>query len=186
MSVAISQAPKKPPSSNLPRRTASECLDSTTFMIGRAYYNYVLLLEDLLLELGLERHISPGMGNILFALYEQDDRIIRDLAARVRLSSSTMTAILERMHKAGLIERRRDDGDGRAVRVRLTPLAHSIAPKCWKVVERLNEVIHAGMTPREIEQLKFGLERMVENLRVRGLRVKSGSFEKHGTCKEEK
>src|SRR5580698_7078261 len=85
----------------------SQATDAITFYIGRAYYNYVGLVERRLADAALDKHISPGMGHVLFALFERDGRIIKDLAAQVKLSYSTMTGLLSRMERAGLIECRK-------------------------------------------------------------------------------
>ena len=50
-----------------------------SFYLGRAYYAYVGLLERVLANHDLDGHLRPGMGHVLFALFEQDDCIIRDL-----------------------------------------------------------------------------------------------------------
>ena len=44
---------------------------------GRAYYTYVGLLEKMLAEAGLKKHVQPGMGHILFVLFADDDLTIR-------------------------------------------------------------------------------------------------------------
>ena len=86
-------------------------LDTVTFFIGRAYYNYVGMLERLLVEEGLYNLVRPGMGHILFVLFQTDDCIIKEISKRVQLSSSTMTGLLDRMVRAGLVTKRRDDAD---------------------------------------------------------------------------
>lgn len=144
-------------------RTAA--LDELFFHIGRAYYNYKLLLERTLRGLGLDRLVSPGMGHLLFTLFEEDDCIIRELVDRTRLSFPTITMMLRKMEKAGLVTARRDPEDGRAMRIRLTPLGRSIESRCWKVVERIHGVIEAGLSPREAAVAKKALTRMVENMR---------------------
>jgi DNA-binding MarR family transcriptional regulator len=146
-------------------RARTAPLEELSFWIGRAYYNYKLLLERTLRGLGLDRHVSPGMGHILFTLFEEDGCILRDIAAKTRLSSPTITVMLRRMEKAGLVEMRRDEQDGRAVRVRLSALGHSIETRCWRALARLNAVLGRGLASREIELAKRTLARMVENMR---------------------
>lgn len=133
--------------------------------IGRAYYNYKLLLERTLLRHGLDRHVSAGMGHVLFTLFENDDCIMRDIAAATELSLPTVTVVLQRMKKTGLVELRRDPDDGRAVRVRLTALGRLIEPRCWKVVDALDAVLQDGLSARESAVAKRALARMVENMR---------------------
>jgi DNA-binding MarR family transcriptional regulator len=146
-------------------KAPSAALEEVWSYIGRAYYNYRLLLERTLRELGLDRHVSPGMGHILFTLFAQDDCIIREIAEKTRLSFPTITVVLRRMEKAGLVAMRRDPDDGRAVRVTLTGLGRSIEPRCWKAVDRLNGVLEEGLSPREVAGAKRALARMIENMR---------------------
>jgi len=141
-------------------------LDEIAWHIGRAYYAYVGLLEQILAETGLDRHLRPGMGHILFALFEQDGRSIKEIAARTQLSGSTLTGMLTRMEKAGVIGRRRDDEDGRVIRVRLTPLGRSLEPRCRQVVGTLGEVFHAGMGTKDALLAKRLLRRLTEAMRT--------------------
>lgn len=140
-------------------------LEELSFYIGRAYYNYKLLLERTLRDLGLDRLVSPGMGHLLFALFDEDDCIIRDLAERTRLSFPTLTQMLRKMEASGLVRTRRDPEDGRAVRVRLTPLGRSIEPRCRKVLVRLNAVLESGLSRKDVVRSKKALARMIENMR---------------------
>jgi DNA-binding MarR family transcriptional regulator len=141
-------------------------LEHIIWDIGRTYYAYIGLLEQLLAETGLDRHIRPGMGSILFALFEEDGRSIKEIAARVRLSGSTLTGLLTRMEHGGLIERRRDEGDRRLVRVRLTPLGRSLRPRCHAVVQALDEIIREGMGDQGARDAKRLLLRLTEVLRT--------------------
>ena len=140
-------------------------LEELSFTIGRAYYNYKLLLERSLRGLGLDRLVSPGMGHLLFALFEEDDCIIRDLAEKTRLSFPTLTQMLRKMEASGLVRSRRDPDDGRAVRIRLTPLGRSIEPRCRKVLARLNAVLESGLSRNDVVRSKKALARMIENMR---------------------
>jgi DNA-binding MarR family transcriptional regulator len=146
-------------------RAAPPALDQLWSYIGRAYYNYKLLLERTLRELELDGTVSPGMGHILFTLFEREGCIIREIAEKTRLSFPTITVVLQRMKKAGLVELRPDPDDGRAVRVRLSELGRSIEPRCWRVVRRLNAVLEKGLSRKDVAVAKRALARMVENMR---------------------
>ncbi len=147
-------------------RSADDPLDQIVWYIGRAYYAYVGLLERVLAETGMDRHVRPGMGHILFALFEEDGRSIKEIAARTQLSGSTLTGMLARMVSAGLVERRRDEKDGRVVRVRLTDLGRSLEPGCRLVVQKLGEILRAGMAEEDLRQARRLLRRLTETLRA--------------------
>ena len=146
-------------------RPRAAALEELSFWIGRAYYNYKRLLERTLREQGLDRHVSAGMGHILFTLFEEDGGILRDIAAKTRLAAPTITVMLRRMEKAGLVELTPDEKDGRAVRVRLSTLGRSIEARCWQALARLNAVLEEGLTPKDVGLAKRALARMVGNMR---------------------
>lgn len=140
-------------------------LDNLIWYLGRAYFTYVGLLERILSEAGLDRHVRPGMGHILFTLFARDDCSIKDIAARSQLACSTLTGLLARMEDNGLIERRRDEQDGRVVRVRLTPLGRSLEPRCMAVVARFDRLFAQGMGAPAVAQTQNLLQRMIETMR---------------------
>lgn len=151
--------------SDLGLPSGEEVINEISFYVGRVYYNYVGLLGRILAETGLDNHLSPGMGHVLFVLFKKDDRIIKEVAESTHLSFSTLTGMLTRMENAGVIERRRDKDDGRAMRVRLTSLGRSLKPRCYSVLDRLNNVLQSGMSNDEIETLKRLQAQMIESMR---------------------
>lgn len=58
---------------------------------------------------------------VLLALWEQDDRTVKQLADMLRLDHGTLTPLLRRMETRGLLTRRRSADDERFVRIGLTP-----------------------------------------------------------------
>jgi DNA-binding MarR family transcriptional regulator len=146
-----------------PRRPTS--LDELVFAVSRAYYAYVGRLEAVLAELDLDEHVRPGMGHVLFALFEADDVIIKNLVARTRLAPSSLGRLLVQMEQGGLITRRKCEADGRAVRARLTPLARSLEGKCRLALRRIKLAAEAGFEPHELAAAKKAVERMSDNLR---------------------
>ena len=57
--------------------------------------------------------VTPPQLFVLSCLGKQDGQQPRDLADQVCLDSSSMTGLLDRVEKAGLIERRADPADRR-------------------------------------------------------------------------
>jgi MarR family transcriptional regulator, organic hydroperoxide resistance regulator len=142
-----------------------EPLDQIAFYIGRAYYSYVGWLETLLTNSGLDAHLRPGMGQILCALYRTDNLSIKQIASRTQLSLSTLTGMLARMERAGLIDRRRDEQDGRLVRVRLTRLGRSLEADVFKVAKEVNEAFLAGLGKSEVARARRLLKRLIDIMR---------------------
>lgn len=113
--------------------------------LGRAYYAYVGLAERVLIEEGLGELVRPGMGLVLIALYERDDRTIKEISVRSQLANSTLTGLLTRMEKVGLVTRARDPGDGRLARISLTSLGRELESKCRATVQRVTMIARGGL-----------------------------------------
>jgi DNA-binding MarR family transcriptional regulator len=114
----------------------------------------------LLGEIGLCR----GQPFVLHALWEEEGIPHSVLAERLNVTPATVTNMLKRMEKAGLIERRQDEEDQRVSRAYLTDAGHEIrAPveEMWRAIERQ---AFSGFSPEECDSLCQLLIRMQENL----------------------
>jgi MarR family transcriptional regulator, organic hydroperoxide resistance regulator len=74
-------------------------------------------LDDALADLGL----SAAEINALAAFIGADEVSVRDLLAATAQRPSTLTGVLDRLERRGLIERAANPADRRSVLVRLTP-----------------------------------------------------------------
>jgi DNA-binding MarR family transcriptional regulator len=141
-----------------------EELNQIGFLLGRAYYSYIRLLEQALDETGLGEHCKPGMGSLLLALFREDDRTIGDIGRELGLARSTMTGMVARMRKAGLITEHRDAHDGRAVRIRLTPLARSLEERCHNLAQRIEALLCQGLDAQQQRRLRHALGVVTRNI----------------------
>ena len=142
----------------------SDGLEGVSFYLGRAYYRYIALVEAALREVGVADRVQPGMGHVLFTLFEDDDRLIKEIAARADVSPSTLTGILKRMEKNGLVRCRADELDGRAVRVRLTPRGKSLEKRLRDAQVRVQTIMYANLSAAEITAVKRTLARMTASM----------------------
>ena len=74
---------------------------------------------------------------VLLALWEQDDRTVKEIADVLRLDHGTLTPLLRRMENSGLLTRRRSPDDERYVHVALTPRGAGLSSHASR--------IHCGM-----------------------------------------
>jgi len=107
--------------------------------------------------------ISAAQGSILiYIAHGRGDRAA-DIARDYDYDTGSMTRMVERLVRKGLLRRVRDDNDRRVVRLRLTPagvtVAQSLPPVAVKV---LNQHLR-GFSAAEFEQLKALLRRMLAN-----------------------
>ena len=146
-------------------------LDSVIWDLGRAYFAYVGVLERVLVEYQLDHVLRPGMGLVLFTLFEQDSRTIKELAERSQLACSTLTGVLQRMEKAKLVVRTRDAQDKRLVRVTLTPQARKLERKCRQVAQRMTSLSHQSIGEKNLAKCKKYLSNMTSAYRVEEQRL---------------
>ncbi len=113
-----------------------------------------------------ERRIdtNPAQGRILFVLWQDGPLPIHELAKRVSLGKSTLTATLDRLEARGQVRRVRSAEDRRKILVELTPENQALHQLYEEVSKEITEVFYAGFTDADIARFERGLERILENL----------------------
>lgn len=81
--------------------------------------------------------VTPPQLFLLSCLQANDGQKPRDLAEQVCLDASSLTGLLDRTEKAGLIERRPDPEDRRALRIHLTEQGRKALCGLHEVVEEV-------------------------------------------------
>lgn len=84
--------------------------------------------QRVLLHRVLARHdLHPAQAMCLRVLSLEDGMSQRDIAAALEISAPTVTRLLQRMERSGLVERGTDPDDARQAAVRLTPVGVGLA-----------------------------------------------------------
>ncbi|MBI5440411.1 MAG: MarR family transcriptional regulator [Deltaproteobacteria bacterium] len=86
---------------------------------------------------------------LLIALYECDGVPVTALAEKVALDKSTLTGLLDRMERDGLVERTAAPGDRRALRIRLSAKAQALRPELTAIYEQTNSWFLSRLTDAE-------------------------------------
>lgn len=111
-------------------------------------------------RVGAEHDLSLTQLRVLGILRDRRLRITA-LADYLGLEKSTMTGLVDRAEKRGLLSRAPSATDGRAVDVFITPRGEALAgPIYGRAVELLMPLID-GLQPAERRQLQAHLERML-------------------------
>lgn len=103
---------------------------------------------------------------VLLALWEHDNRSVKDLGAALHLDSSTLSPLLKRLEAAGLVARERRSDDERSVTVRLTPDGSALRRRAAAVPARL--VCDGGLDAGELGRLRDTLVRLTAALQRQG------------------
>ena len=85
----------------------------------------------------------------------------RELGEELGLDRSTIADLVRRMESAGLLERRRDDGDRRRNALELTPLGRSELERLGPLVDRVQVELVERLDPAEEAALRRGLLRLI-------------------------
>jgi DNA-binding MarR family transcriptional regulator len=120
--------------------------------VGMAISRISIRLQELLrTELqrdGLLRDVQPGVGPILFALYQRDAQRVSEVADALGIARSTMTTIVSRLQRRGMVKVEPDPDDGRAKRLLLTAKARRLRPRLQAVAGRVEVVLCADARER--------------------------------------
>ena len=97
-----------------------EGVDPRSYAVFSAYMRTLHLHRQLMIKLMSHQDSHPGQAFCLRMLGGNDGISQRDLADAMHLSRPAVTTMMQRMERAGLIDRRPDEADRRLTRVYLT------------------------------------------------------------------
>lgn len=118
------------------------------------------LAEAELNRLGLH----AGQERVLLMLADQEEVGQSDLVSDLCVEPPTITKMLQRMEKAGLVERRPDDQDARVSRVRVTPQGKALQQPILQLWSDLEAQLLANLTMTEQLLLRRLLMQALANL----------------------
>ncbi len=119
-----------------------ECLEPH----GLAFAEYSVLR---LLQAEPKRRLSPSR-----------------LAERIVRTTGAVTKLVDRLESAGLVERRPDENDGRAVHVQLTAAGSRLANTASRSYTARRERVLTRLTEPEIQATMASLDRLIELLEI--------------------
>jgi DNA-binding MarR family transcriptional regulator len=108
--------------------------DSLHFVFSKVMRTHWHKMHELLQD----QEVYPGQPPLLFALMRKDGQSQKELAEQLQIQPATITVMLNRMVKTGLVERKQDDKDQRVSRVHLTEkgkLAHTEVRETFKAMD---------------------------------------------------
>jgi DNA-binding MarR family transcriptional regulator len=88
---------------------------------------------------------------------ENEGQKLRELAARLDLPPATVSRLVDRLVRAGLVERHADPGDRRAVKLGTTPQSREILARRRAEREAHLEACARHLTPAELDTVVAGL-----------------------------
>lgn len=115
-------------------------------------------------ELQKEELTGPQLF-ILRELFQEEPRKLGDLAKSVQLSNSTVSGIVDRLERNGMVQRKRDEQDRRVVWIGTTDFCQQMKKS---KVETMNNAFFAGLenvfTLEQIETCKEVVGTLIKHL----------------------
>ena len=139
--------------------------DSGQLGIAAALVRSAFLVNAVYAESGREHDLTPQQGQLLCVLMAQPFGMT-ELGAMLGLAKSSLTGLVDRTERNGLVRREPSVLDTRAVRVALTPRGRRLAEKFYAETCRRIDRLPAGLSDAERNELARLLGRVVLDNKV--------------------
>lgn len=139
-----------------PVRRRGGSLISKIHQISGRIFNRLLVREGI-------GEINSAQGRILFALWEMDGIPITELSGMTLLERSTLTGMLDRLERDGLVMRKPSPEDRRAILIFRTEKDRKFQKKYIAVSEVMLEIFYKGLSETEIDRFEKTLDTVLKN-----------------------
>ena len=117
--------------------------------------------------------VTTAQAGILFLLKQKDGRTMSELSQILSIDNSTITGLVDRLEKTGLVRRNASPHDRRASHVFINPQGIEEVDKARRVIRMVNQEIKNGFSAEELDsfnrilksffsQIRFGSDLRVE------------------------
>lgn len=128
------------------------------------FHGVTKLYQVRLFEKAKRIGLFPGQPPILFILSDKKECTQKELGGLLGVRPASMTNILQRMEKMGLISRHTDEKDLRVSLVCLTEKGNDLVSKVHRIEEEMERECFKGFSQEEKEVFGKMLERIFQNL----------------------
>lgn len=133
-----------------------ECIN---FLLSVSQNKVFKYFSKLLEEYG----VTPAQYGVLNCLWREGQLSPKQIGEMVHLEAPTVSGILDKMQKAGLIERSVDPNNRRSVLVIATQKSNEIREEVEAATNNLNDKVLQDLTESDTEALKKALEAIIKS-----------------------
>ncbi|OXM52515.1 MarR family winged helix-turn-helix transcriptional regulator [Amycolatopsis alba] len=138
---------------------ASLCLDDQLcFGLYAASRAVTALYRVVLDDLGL----TYPQYLVMLALWEEDERLVKELGTVLSLDSGTLSPLLKRLEKSGLVRRDRRADDERSVRISLTEDGARLRDRASGIPKIIGDAM--GLDATGLARTRAELDRLTESV----------------------
>lgn len=106
----------------------------------------------------MHQGMTAPQGMVMGILSKEKTIKITELSNKLSLSNSTVSGIIDRLEKQGMVVRKRSEEDRRVVHVSMSPNFTGVHQNFHKrLEENIGKVLNKG-TPEELEKIYIGLD----------------------------
>ena len=109
-----------------------------------------------------EHDLTPSQYGVLSCLWQREFATPKQISEILGLESSTISGVLDRMQKKGLIERIVNQEDRREVRVIPTKKGKQLEEPITAIIDEINAEVLKCFTEEEVSALKAALKIIAE------------------------
>jgi DNA-binding MarR family transcriptional regulator len=126
--------------------------------------------------------LSIAMWRVLAALASAGEQRQIDLADLTSIDSSTLSRLVTRLIRVGLVTRTRSATSNREVVVKLSAKGSALVARLIPIAREYEAVAVAGLSPEQLAVLKHCLRRVFANMKNKNaVRLKSGENQEQST-----
>lgn len=112
----------------------------------------------------IEHNLTATQYIVLVRLWEEDGISLSELGERLDFDNPTLTGVVDRMERDGLLRRQRDEADRRVVQVHVTPKGHSLRAEIGPIAGQIDAEIWNGFSEQDKKRFLSHLEHVWEKL----------------------
>lgn len=121
------------------------------------------IFDKILAEKNIDA-FNGAQGRILYVLWNNDGISLKELSDKTGLAPTTLTSMVDRMEKSGLVHRNADKVDRRKILLCLTNKARGIKTEYDSVANKMTGIHFKDFTETEVSELERYLTRVLNNI----------------------
>lgn len=133
------------------------------FLVAKIHQLGGRIFARLLRQRGIDQ-LNPAQGRIMFVLWQKDGIPFTTLARRTQLDKSTLTSMVDRLERAGLVQRVPSKEDRRQIILRRTQKDRQLESLYVAVSQEMASIFYKGFAPSRIARLESDLMQILRNL----------------------
>ena len=138
--------------------------DCPYYLVSRVTLLMTSALKKSMAAAGVGR-VRPSYLGVLWSLWREDGIPLVELGRRAGLEPSTMTGLIDRMERDGLVVRSANPNDRRAQHIHLSESGYDLREPVTSVVDRTLSNVLDGVSAEELTHTIGVLRQILENAR---------------------